>query len=176
VSMGIPAPATGWDDPSTWIKSLDNPTLSMQVAIDSWPEFVWAADDDLQSLPEGGYFGGSYTGLQGIKTTGTFLVQGAERADAFLTLLKSKLVLLQTSPMFNRPSIFAVVGSVKRADVGRMEQQYYSFTVELTQVERPTTVDAPSRMPTRSFADRMARYPTFNAVPAITFEQGMEVT
>lgn len=175
VALTVPAPGTGLSDPSTWIKSTENPDLSMQVAIASWPTFEWNDSDDLYPVDGESVFAGYYTNPQGITTQAKFYVQGADNSARFERLLREKLLLFQTTPLFDRPSFYAVVGKMGRSDISRMEQQHYTWTVELTQVERPDTFNSSKRMPDRSFADRLNRYPTFSDVPAIDFGDGMQV-
>lgn len=172
VGLLTAAPATGVDDPSTWVKSLDEPNLSIQVAISSWPKFDYASDAEVVRIPGRESSVASYDVMQLQPTQAKFYLPNAEESDQFEACISSGVIMVQTAPTFHRPSFFALASTATREDASRMEQQTYTWTVTLVPVERPPTIDQPARIPGRSYADRLERFPRYNDVPSQPYSAG----
>lgn len=170
VPKTVPGPAGGSSDPSTWIKSVDSPSSSVRVMIDSWPAFSYDTAASA-SRPQGRSNSVvSYDVLSGPATSAKFRTMTAEDADAFFALMEvGGVMLFQTAEKYQRPSFYAVVSTVTREDQAYYWQNQITWTLDLISVDRPDTTDSASSTPGYTFADRLAAYPKFSDVPPRTF-------
>lgn len=175
VALEVPAPAGGVNDPGTWAKCLDDPNLSRQIKVQSWPEFDY--DQGVASTrPLGSSFPVADLTYPGGSATGTLTVLVADEAEetAVRAVFASGVVLTQSRPDYNRADRYWLATGVKVSRISpRVQVTYRSLAVDLQQVDRPDTAGQKLRIPGRSYADRLAAYPTFDTVPARTFLQAL---
>jgi hypothetical protein len=170
VPKSIPDPGGGASDPSTWIKSLESPSSSVHVMIDSWPQFDYNTDAEATRIEGRKNKFVAFDVLSGVETTGSFRTMSRQDADAFMRLVETGGTLLfQTATKYYRPSFYAVVSSVSRVDQAHYWQDQITWTVELTEVDRPGTKGSLPSTPGYTFAERYSTYPKFSDIPVRTF-------
>ncbi|WP_432137659.1 hypothetical protein [Streptomyces sp. bgisy154] len=145
-----------------WLKAVTFPGLSLRVIVTSWPSLEYAerqqrfdvldASAPVLSVDEWSLASGQMT----------LLTESLEERAALLDLLTSKSVLLsQTLQAYGRPDAYWVPGRFTEEMVGAADDPGRRWTVDMTQVDRPPTVDTPLRIPDRSYTDSAALWPTY---------------
>ncbi|MFE0887923.1 hypothetical protein ACFW4Q_02610 [Streptomyces rochei] len=157
--MAIPEPDTPRD---VWLKPISDPGLSLRVIVTSWPSLDYAERQErfdvlgaaapVMSVDEWSLASGQMT----------LLTETLEEREALLELLRSRSVLLaQTRHAYGRPDAYWLPGGFSEEMVGRAGDPGRQWTVAMTQVERPPTVDTPLRIPGRTYADSTVLWPTY---------------
>ncbi|MFF9624289.1 hypothetical protein [Streptomyces griseosporeus] len=157
--MAMPEPEAPRD---VWLKAVTTPSLSLRVIVISWPQLsyderqqrfdVLGSSAPVMSVDEWSLASGQMT----------LLTETLEERTALLDLLTSGSVLLsQTLQAYGRPDAYWVPGKVSEEMVGTAGDPGRQWTVDMTQVDRPPTVDTPLRVPGRSYADSAALWPTY---------------
>lgn len=157
--MAMPEPEKPRD---VWLKATTTPDLSLRVVVTAWPQLEYAerqqrfdvlgAPAPVMSVDEWSLASGQMT----------LLTETLDEREALLALLTSKSVLLsQTLQAYGRPDAYWVPGKITEEMVGPAGDPGRQWTVDMTQVERPPTVDTPLRVPGRSYADSAALWPTY---------------
>ncbi|MFF5473324.1 hypothetical protein [Streptomyces achromogenes] len=157
--MAMPEPEKPRD---VWLKATTTPGLSLRAIVTAWPSLEYAERQqrfdvlgapapvmqvDEWSLPSGPM---------------TLLTETLDEREALLSLLTSKSVLLsQTLHAYGRPDAYWVPGKITETMTGDADDSGREWTVDMTQVDRPPTVDAPLRVPGRSYSDSAGLWPTY---------------
>ncbi|MFJ8755688.1 hypothetical protein [Streptomyces cyaneofuscatus] len=160
LAVTVPAPPSGPRD--VWIKSLDDPGMSVQATVTSWPDLTWEARIDSAAVQGSAYPVTSQDVYAAAGSTITIDAEG-EQIEALLQLLVTPGVrLIQTRPDYHRPDQYVLLSDVQQAmDSTPTEARSYQATV--MQVGRPGTAGQPMRMPGWSY-DRLAgRFATSDA-------------
>lgn len=166
VSLAMPAPITGENGPSTWIKSIEDPSLSLNLMIVEWGDITYDVFSQVTHVPGRRKNVGVWDTLGGVNGTAQLLTTNPDDAAAVVDLVNSGTLLFQTSPIFDRPSAYVMPSGLARSDLGRMKDHYTAWSFGIEEIDRPDTTNQPGRMPGSSFADRLAAYATFNDIPA----------
>lgn len=163
VALQLSEPGGGPDDPATWIKSLEDPAVSMQVHVANWPETTFASRAYVNTVlgrPTPAIVAdvraGATSQLQVLTLT------QLER-EAFWRLLSSGQVMLtQSRTEFGRQDRYWLFGDVteSRPSILATAPQRL-WTIPVTEIERPDTASQPMRLIGRSYADRLATYPSY---------------
>ena len=158
-----------------WLKSVDDPSLSLQVRVADWDEGGRDADVTLTKVlgrrrPVANL--GTPSGWSG---TLSVITSGRDEYDAMQGLMDSGVMLLQTPDAMGMPRDLYVVrtGEMPVGRYGLMSSGWRRFEVALTEVDPPPSDDQPARIPGHTFAARLADYPTFADVPNRTFLEGL---
>lgn len=175
VSLTMPEPAGGPGDPSTWIKPTELPGDAIQVMINAWPDVAITVYGSTTHIPGRKKSLGQFDTVGGFSGDVKVITRSPAQEAHLERAIATGFVLLQVASRFRRPSMFAMVTGAVRSDFTQMDQDDKIWTLSLDEVDRPDTLDQPSRMPGRSFADRLAAHPTFADVPARVFGDGMTI-
>jgi hypothetical protein len=159
-ALTIPEPGDSVRD--VWLKSLTDPAASLRVLVLSWPVLEYGARQQrLDILGAASPVISVDAWALGSGEASILTETLAERA-ALLGLLKSGSVLLaQTRGAYGRPDAYLVPGTVSEQMAGDATDPGRIWTVSLTAVDRPPTLDAGLRIPGRSYADTGRALPTY---------------
>jgi hypothetical protein len=159
VSLTIPEPTTPAD---VWLKSLVDPALSLPVWVQSWPQLDYAARQqraDVLGRPAPVL---TVDAWSTSASEAVIFTQTLDERAALLDLLTSGSVLLaQTRAVNGRPDQYIVPGSISEALFTDSTDPARVWTVALTEVDRPPTIDAGLLIPGRSYADSAQAWPTY---------------
>ncbi|MCX5407518.1 hypothetical protein OHA37_27095 [Streptomyces sp. NBC_00335] len=158
-AVTLPEPTPVLD---VWLKSLTDPALSMLVKVMAWPELQYGERQqrfdvlgasspvmrvDAWSLPT---------------STVTIETDTLDERTTLLALLTSGTTLLaQTRAEYGRADTYWVPGQITEVMPGIASDPHRTWTVTVTAVDRPTTVDSPLRIPGRSYDDSGTTWPTY---------------
>lgn len=158
-ALTIPEPQPTAD---VWLKSVTDPAASMRVVVTDWPTQEYAERQTSADV-----IGRAAPVLQVdawalASGTATILTQTLEERAALLALLTSGSVLLaQTRAANGRPDAYVMPGKITEALAGESDDPARVWTVALTGVDRPPTVDTGLLIPGRSYADSATAWPTY---------------
>jgi hypothetical protein len=161
VALDVPAPATGLSDPGCWVKSIEEPTLSVQCMINDWTQVDWEVFSTVDHISGRKYSLGTFDTVGGFTASIKLLTMTAEQSDLLLATLQTGLVLVQPAPIFGKPQGFVIVTSISMNDTVKMRDVEKYWTIGVNQVDRPDTFAEPTRWPGHTFADRKATFPLF---------------
>lgn len=162
------------DKRSVWLKSIDNPGLSMRLLpVLPLPTFTRAANVLLQRVPGSAYPLGTIDARSARTAEYHFLTTGEDERDDLELLLDSGVLLLQHSASHHTRDIYCVAGDTTEDPAGAgMEDADREWVVPITEVRRPPTIDSPLYIPGRSYdeqllvaptyADRLSAWPTYD--------------
>jgi hypothetical protein len=159
VALTIPEPEPLAD---VWLKSLADPAASLRVVVTDWPALSY--DERQQRADVIGRAAPVLTVDAWSTGSGdaTILTQTLDERAALLSLLTSRAALLaQTRAVNGRPDQYVVPGKISEALAGASDDPARVWTVTLTGVDRPPTVDTGLRIPGRSYADSAVMWPTY---------------
>ncbi|MFG3140755.1 hypothetical protein ACGFZA_31690 [Streptomyces sp. NPDC048211] len=167
LAVTVPAPVPG-ELRDVWLKSLDEPTLSLRAVIVGKPEPAAAGRQDVATVPGSPYRVVSYDEHAAEAYTLTIDVP-PDAVDRVRRLLRSGVLLLQTRPEYvTLPDAFHVpadiTGPLSTGRLGASGGYQFSWAVE--PVARPDTTGAPMRIPGWSWDDVAERFATWDAVAA----------
>lgn len=164
--MTVPAPEPG-DDRDLWIKSLDDPGLSVRVMIVEWSGATSAGRQDAVDIAGSPYRQLAYD-EHGAEVVQVTVDVPPELVGQMRALLRSGALLAQVRPGYLQPDAYFVPGDITGpAPTGRLgssEGYRFGFTVE--PLARPDTIGQPLRIPGWSWDDVAARYATWDAIAA----------
>ncbi|MFF8879597.1 hypothetical protein [Streptomyces flaveolus] len=158
VALTIPEPQPTRD---VWIKSLSQPALSLRVRVESWPTLEYVERQERFDV-EGASAPVMRVDVWSLPTSSVTIETDtlAER-EALLQLLTTTTVLLQTRQEYGRPDSYWVPGKITETMTGDAGDPHRVWTVALTAVDRPPTVDTALRIPGRSYRDSAVQWPTY---------------
>lgn len=158
-ALTIPEPDAPRD---VWLKSVNDPATSLRVLVTSWPTQEYAARQQRLDIL------GAASPVIGIDTWSLgsgdvqILTESLDERIALLGLLTSGSVLLaQTRGAYGRPDAYMVPGAPSEQMIGAATDPGRLWTVTMTSVDRPPTLDAGLRIPGRSYADTAVMLPTY---------------
>jgi hypothetical protein len=166
LAVTVPAPEPGADR-DLWLKSLDEPGLSMRVMVVEWSGGSSAARQDTAEIAGSPYIAVAYDTASAEAVQVTVDVPPAD-VDRMRELLRSGVLLAQARPGYLFPDAFHVPGDVSGpTPTGKLgSSEGYRFGWTITPVARPDTVEQPMRLPAWSW-DRLAeQVGTWDAVAA----------
>lgn len=166
VSANVPEPSGGSSDPSTWIKCIEDPRLSIQAMIESWPSFASDVNANAARIRGEQNAFVSYDVPSGETSTASFRTMSIAAANAMEDIYQAgSVVLFQTTASYFRPSFYAVLTSRLREDQARYWQYQIKWTFDLIEVDRPPTETSQLSIPGFNLSDRLARFPTLSDIP-----------
>ncbi|MZF56951.1 hypothetical protein GTX53_24485 [Streptomyces sp. SID5594] len=161
LAVTVPAPPPGPGD--VWIKSVDDPGLSVRATVTSWPELSWEARLDSAAVQGSPYPTASQDVYTAAASTITIDAEG-DQIEALVQLLTTPGVrLIQTRPDYHRPDQYVLLSGVQQA-IDTIPTEARSYQAALTQVGRPATAGQPMRMPGWSYDHLPVRFATSDAV------------
>jgi len=166
LSVTVPAPVAG-DDLDLWIKSVDEPGLSLRVMIVEWSGPTSAARQDALDVEGSAYRVVAYD-EHGAETVQVKIDVPPARVDQVRELLRSGVLLAQVRPGYYSPDAFHVPadisGPTPTGKLGSSEGYQFAWTIE--PIERPATARQPMRMPGWSYDSVAERFDTYDSVAA----------
>ncbi|MFF1756124.1 hypothetical protein [Streptomyces sp. NPDC058266] len=166
LSVTVPAPVPG-DDLDLWIKSVDEPGLSLRVMVVEWSGPTAAGRQDALDVEGSAYRVVAYD-EHGAETVQVKIDVPPARVDQVRALLRSGVLLAQVRPGYYSPDAFHVpadiTGPTPTGKLGSSEGYQFAWTIE--PIERPATARQPMRMPGWSYDSVAERFDTYDSVAA----------
>lgn len=168
VALTVPAPSGSLG----WLKSIISPDLSMLVTLASAAEGGRDLRADLASVPGSPFPVGSWDVPTALTITIGIRTDTAEDYDAIVALVSAGAVLFQGNDTSGIPrNLYALpTGSLAAARMAGAETgfgwEFRLWSLTLTEIARPATIDAPLRIPGLSWettADSYASWSTLTA-------------
>lgn len=175
VAAEIPEPAGGAANPGVWLKCLEDPALSRQVLEQSWTEVGYDQDITI-TRPLGSLKPKAALLTPGTAGTSTLTVLARDLAgeEAVTAIANSGMFLAQSKAAYSRRDRYWVATSVKVTRTSdKVRVGWRTIALELTEVARPGTAGQALRVPGRSYADRLAQFPTYDTLPARSYLQAL---
>lgn len=166
LAVTVPAPEPG-DERDLWLKSVDDPSLSMRVMVVDWPGPTSAGRQNATDVA-----GSPYRALawdeHGAETMPIVVDVPPEDVDRMRELLRSGVLLAQARPGYLFPDAFHVpaeiTGPTPTGRLGSSEGYRFGWTIE--PIARPATAGQPMMMPGWSYDKVAAQFTTYDAVEA----------
>lgn len=156
-------PDTGCPTYNTWVKSVDDPAASVQlIAIEPLPVFTRTARTQLSAVVNHRNRAGSWDVHLGWETTLTFMTQDSISQKQVERLLTSGPLLLQMTRRFNIDEMFVLPGDVEMAPHRNMVTGQHVWTVPISQIAEPSTLDAGLYIPGKSYDEIGAQVANYN--------------
>ncbi|MFJ8883601.1 hypothetical protein ACIRJR_09325 [Streptomyces sp. NPDC102402] len=167
LAVTVPAPLPG-EPRDVWLKSVDDPSLSLRAVIVGKPEASAVGRQDVAEVPGSPYRVVAFDEHAAEAYPLTIDVPPAAVEQVRL-LLRSGVLLLQTRPGYvTLPDAYHVpadiTGPISTGRLGASTGYQFSWSVE--PVDRPDTAEQPMRMPAWSYEQLAARYATSDAAVA----------
>jgi hypothetical protein len=166
LAVTVPAPEAG-EDRDLWVKSVDEPGLSMRVMVVDWSGGTSTARQDTAEIAGSPYMAVAYDTASAEAVQVTVDVP-PEDVDRMRELLRSGVLLAQARPGYLFPDSFHVPGDVSGpTPTGKLgSSEGYRFGWTITPTGRPDTAGQPMRLPAWSW-DRLAeQFGSWDAVAA----------
>jgi hypothetical protein len=166
LAVTVPAPAAG-DERDLWVKSLDEPGLSMRVMVVDWSGGTSTARQDTADIAGSPYIAVAYDTASAESYQVTVDVP-PEDVDRMRDLLRSGVLLAQARPGYYFPDAFHVPGDITGpTPTGKLgSSEGYRFGWTITPVARPDTIGQPMRLPAWSWDALAEQFATWDAVAA----------
>lgn len=157
-------PDGGFTSPGVWIKSLEDPDLSVPVRCLDWSAGsygsrnaaadVWGAADPAVVTDV----------RKSYSTTLVALTADEEEYQAFLSAVGGSVVYIVGLERHRRRTGYYLVGDIAPARIGKAYSEYDAWTVNLVGMSRPSAPTWSLVVPGRSYADRKRNFTTYQAV------------
>lgn len=170
------APAGGYDIPGVWFKCLDNPDISMPVRVQDWSTGTYPSGGKVADILGGKYPAASFDVRKSYSTSMVVLTSSEVEYQQLLSATELDVVQIVGLSKHRRRSGYYLVGDMTPVRIGHADSTFDSWSIQLTQLDRPSTAGQTLVVPGRTFADRRAAYPFFSDVLATgrTFRQALE--
>ncbi|AZM53341.1 hypothetical protein DMA15_12720 [Streptomyces sp. WAC 01529] len=166
LSVTVPAPEPG-DDNDLWLKSLDEPSLSLRCMLVDWPGPSSAGRQDAVEVSGSPWRTLAYD-EHGAEVAQVTIDVPPERVDQVRALLRSGVLLAQVRPGYLTRDAFCVPadisGPTPTGKLGSSEGYRFGFTIE--PLERPATAGQSMRLPSWSWDKVAAQFASWDAVAA----------
>lgn len=169
VATGSPATATVTSPDLAlnlaWVKAIDSPELSraIKVAADVLPQKRKQSRFDVIGRPNPVVH--SY-GLGGREGTLNIFADDWDDIDAIGDLVAEDRLLVQFSPSLHIPDLFCAVGDIAPNVMGGRQIHLQTWRIGVVEIDRPSTVDSPLRVPGVSWASQAAVFSSYTAAAA----------
>lgn len=164
LAVTVPAPEPG-EDRDLWLKSLDEPGLSLRVMLVDWPGPTAAGRQSALDIDGSRYRAVSWD-VHGAETIPIVVDVPPEDVDRMRNLLRSGVLLAQArqgyyfSDAFHVPA--DITGPTPTGKLGSSEGYRFGWTIE--PIERPDTVGQPMMLPNWSYDAVAQQFGTYDAV------------
>ncbi|NGO68226.1 hypothetical protein [Streptomyces boncukensis] len=166
LAVTVPAPEPG-DDLDLWVKSLDEPGLSLRVVIVGWDSPSSAGRQDALDAAGSPYRVVAYD-AHGAETVKVTVDVPPRDVDQVRELLRSGVLLAQVRPAYlTRDAFFVpddITGPSPTGKLGSSGGYQFAFTIE--PIDRPDTAAQPMRMPGWSYDTVAERFDSYESVAA----------
>lgn len=159
VALAVPEPNVPRD---VWLKSITDPGLALRVVVLAWPQLEYTERQERFDVL------GSPAPVMRVDAwslpTSTMTIETqtlAERAALRSLLTVGTTVLIQTRAEYGREDTYWVPGKLSETMPGDAGDAHRTWEIPVTAVDRPPTIDAPLRIPGRSYADSAVPWPTY---------------
>lgn len=143
-----------------WVKSLSEPSLSLRATVVELPGVSSSGRAEYSSVPGAALPVVSWDLHSGYTFTLRCLTETAEQRAAMEAVVDSGTLLLQTPTAVDLDDLFVITGDVSWAWVNDSRDPAREWTIAVTQVNRPSAVGAPLRIPGRTSDDVLSTYST----------------
>ncbi|MFE7235658.1 hypothetical protein ACFVAF_34560 [Streptomyces sp. NPDC057596] len=163
LGLTVPAPAPA-QTKDLWLKSLEEPGLSMRVMYGPAQGTTSAARQDTASRSGSSYTAVAYdTAAAPAESVSVDVL--AEQIEQFRLLVRSGVLLAQVRPGYRIPDRFFVPGDVTEKPTGKLGVTGgYTVGFDIVPIERPATGGQPMRAPGWSYDTLAATFGTYDAV------------
>jgi len=164
-SASVTVPFDISDYRSVWLKSIDDPALSLKLLpVFPLPAFTRQAQASFVSLQQSPYPIGTVGRRQARTAEYHFYTDGETERDAFEALVDNDgdtgVYLLQHAAVHHTRDIYCILGdTVETPQDSGMQDADREWILTLTEVQRPPTVDSPFYFPGHSNLDARAAAP-----------------
>lgn len=166
LAVTVPAPEPG-EDRDLWIKSVDEPGLSMRAMIVSWSGGTSAGRQDTADIAGSPFKAVAYD-EHAAEAVQVVVDVPPEDVDRMRELLRSGVLLAQARPGYLFADAFHVPadisGPTPTGKLGSSGGYQFGWTIE--PAERPSTVDQPMRLPAWSWDTVAEQFGTWDALAA----------
>ncbi|WP_215456681.1 hypothetical protein [Streptomyces sp. ATCC 21386] len=165
LAVVVPAPSPGHSR-DLWLKSLEDPGLSMRVMYGTAQGTTSAARQETASRSGSPYTAVAYdTAAAPAETVSVDVL--AEDIVQFRTLVRSGVLLAQVRPGYQIPDRFFVPADVSEKPTGKLGSTGgYTVTFDIVPIERPDTADQPMVTPEWSYDALAAAFASYDTVEA----------
>ncbi|GGQ81339.1 hypothetical protein [Streptomyces flaveolus] len=164
LAVTVPAPEPG-EDRDLWVKSIDEPGLSMRVMLVDWPGPTATGRQETLDVDGSPYRAVAYD-VHGAETIPIVVDVPPEDVDRMRELLRSGVLLAQARPGYYFPDAFHVpadiTGPTPTGKLGSSEGYRFGWTIE--PFERPDPAGQPMMLPNWSYDRMAAQFGTYDAV------------
>ncbi|MEF9903668.1 hypothetical protein [Streptomyces sp. P9-A2] len=165
LGLVVPAPAPA-QTKDLWLKSLEEPGLSMRVMYGPAQGTSSAARQEAADRTGSPYAAIAYDTAAAPSEQVSVDVLAADIAQ-FRRLIRSGVLLAQVRPGYRIPDRYFVPGEVGEKATGKLGSTGgYTVTFDIVPIERPATAGQPMRAPGWSYDAMAAAFATYDAVTA----------
>lgn len=159
-ALMVPAPAAPLD---LWIKSVFDPDLNLRVMVSEAGERAFEGRLALSSVQGSPFPSGSYDVLSAGTWPISFLTGPETSQSRVLDLLRSGVLLVQTTVDYDLPDMFCLPASASVALLGAPGSGNRLWTLSLTEVDRPSVSGFPLVIPGRSYGAVVDGFTSYDA-------------
>ncbi|MFD5838228.1 hypothetical protein ACFWHV_32465 [Streptomyces collinus] len=164
LAVTVPAPEPG-DERDLWIKSVDEPGLSMRAMVVDWQAPTSAGRQDTANVAGSPYVAVAYD-EHAAEVYSVVVDVPPEDVDRMRELLRSGVLLAQARPGYLFPDAFHVPadisGPTPTGKLGSSEGYRFGWTIQPT--SRPATAEQPMRLPSWSWDTLAEQFGSWDAV------------
>jgi hypothetical protein len=166
LAVTVPAPLPG-EDRDLWIKSLDEPGLSMRAMLVDWQSPTSAARQETTDVDGSPYRAVAFD-AHGAEVLQVVVDVPPQDVERMRRLLRSGVLLAQTRPGYLTPDAYHVPGDISgptpTGKLGGSEGYRFGWTIE--PIARPATAGQPLTLPDWSYDALAAVHASYDAVAA----------
>lgn len=151
---------------TAWLKSVIDPALSRTVWVETPPTMALAASTSISPALGSPFPVGSWDVRAAYTTSFALVTQTASERIALEALLDSGPLLYQCASTVDLPDFYLLPGDVSWEWVAGASDATRRWTVPATEIDRPSTLDAPLRIPGLSWASTVATYASWSTLTA----------
>jgi hypothetical protein len=151
---------------SVWLKSVIQPSLSRAVWMEKPATLTRASATRLSPAAGSRFPVGSWDARGGYTLTLSLVTETAQQRADLEALLDSGPLLYQSSPLTDLADFYFLPGDVSWAWVSATRDNRRRWTIALTEIARPATVDALLVIPGLSWDTVAASYASWTALAA----------
>ncbi|MGZ4521943.1 MAG: hypothetical protein ACXVXO_00785 [Mycobacteriaceae bacterium] len=162
--LTVPNPAAA--STNVWLKSTVQPSLSRQVWVETPPQIGMGANLTLTRALGSAYPVGSWDARSGYATQFALVTTTAQQRLDLQSLLDSGPLLYQSASTVDLEDFFSLPGDVTWDYISGAADPSRRWTITVTQIARPATVDAPLVIPGLSWDTVAGSYASWTALAA----------